>query len=1216
MDIPSQAAPTPRSGTAPFDELDHAMQRASARDKRCGPLLQALAKFEGTPAAPEAQKLEALLVACKEADGAAGGVGGIGPLSATTDPCASGSGVVCAYGSVYHVAWLDFSVSSTQYQVTVSTSGLLPLPGGGTPDTMLYVIRCDTSLCLSGPIVALNDDYGGTRASSVTFSPPGTSTYRAVVTSYAHGNEGYADITASANGTTLGSNTHQVFGGYHIANKELKSNDVLLAGENSDAADWSNDPDYHDSTLFVFSTSSHATCNNSACGSYQFNDDVHVGGNADTLTLSRLDVSMTASTARVVVGVYGQEKSANQPYRWNARLLHHRRHTSKGGGWIWSAQIDNDGDGLTYEIETALGSCDLVTDAPSDGVTVKGKSCQWFGNLVNAWANQTLSAGCSYPATGTDSNPDCWHLTDSDNDGLPDASEVWAHVVCCTQAPVSPYFDAGTCTPLPPDVAQTCGTSPYCATVDLSAFWDPDPATYDLYYQENAYRCTGSYCAEDHAGQAVPFSHAARAADQLPLLPSIWTTDPLQCWDGSTNYPCPGSSDLPYRAVMRLFSTGTIDLPDDSVMGPSNLGVTGTRSYFNVRFGTGTCPGGLSCAGLRHGRVARYAVASHYGAGQADRPGRTLIWGNPSGSAADAIISTFSHEAGHNLDLKHGQTDPNNAGKRCDPATDCTGSPACQCSSCADPSCPTAAAGINTTNPVAASVMNYDYATKAGMRPKSATPPGYGLGCFSGCSRANLRFSKGLNAPLDEASLVEKQVRTWQTIKLAQDLACFDDPVDCPYCSPYGWHGSACAPGEDCTPYCDAAFCYFNWNNATETTATWPPEPVYRFDLTHGRYNTNTCNQDTPTDSDEWLRIAAGGKRSLAPDSQGNFAVYRDPFNAVSAPTNIDPWGFTVSSAGLTVSSGRYERNICKIDSDCPSVDCIYDRCWVDGDCRAPAPPLGCQPGQPGQQGVCRCSTDEDCRSAWCIDGLCSTQRGACGCLSAAHCECIAGEPSCCLTADQACKESLGANVRPAADGDVRPRDSVEFGGPGTGDSLLLVNSGATSPFETIPAKGLFELAFDFRWDGGAASQVLWKSSAFEVSVVPDGLNARLYASLNGYALSFPAAASGELLDQHRWYRVNWVVNRNASQCGSMCEKQALRVIAWDLRTGRYQPTLPASGCVYKAYTATVPSFGDVYAGYDGATDGTRFKGRLDNVRLLNYVDADVFSGSPACVAE
>jgi len=192
--------------------------------------------------------------------------------------------------------------------------------------------------------------------------------------------------------------------------------------------------------------------------------------------------------------------------------------------------------------------------------------------------------------------------------------------------------------------------------------------------------------------------------------------------------------------------------------------------------------------------------------------------------------------------------------------------------------------------------------------------------------------------------------------------------------------------------------------------------------------------------------------------------------------------------------------------------------------------------------------------------------------------------------------------------GDRPPRESAEFGGPGSGDSLRVVNSGATSPIETIGNDNSFEIRFDFRWDSdGPTTQVLWASGAFTLTLYHVGNQGWLFANVEDNLISFPQGSVGGYLEPHRWYRVTWnaTIGRGT---------HLLQVIAWNMRQAQYDPSLPESGCLWRGYTTDMTTVGDVWVGYDGSTDAMRFKGRMDAVQLRNYTMA-VGAAQVPCVA-
>lgn len=1105
---------------------------------------------------------------CKgEYEASASLLGGSGP-----DSCTDDTKVVCAYDSVYHVQHYLLSVVNLN-QIVVKTYNLQSYegPGGTTvPDTLTYLMRCLDANCTYGDTLVIDDDGnsetpcdpgspGTCYDSKIVFTPTATGTYRVVVASYYQGREGFADVSVTINGWSPVVYTNRFFGGYHVRDKEVRQNDVLLVGKNSNDMGMDGNPEYHDSTL-LYLTNGAASCA-ARCGTFRFNDDTTFG--SSTLRLSRMDIPSNygSSVARILVGVFDRVDGSNNPYRMNARLVHVRRHTSSGGWWSGPGQEDHDGDGLTAEVESGVGSCDQAADAPPDGVGVQYMRCSDFEFLVNDRVNQ------SHPGLCPSDDAKCWHPWDSDNDGLRDDWEVWAAVVKrAGSAPVGPYYACDDCASIPLLQATTCPTGHYCTALPLSALSDPDPSRYDVFFVSDYWKCTGSYCAADHSGGSTQHSVTQ---DQQDLLPRVWTDDPGSCWDGripTTVYPCDDPQrDLPYKVAMHLYNGRAHLLPDDTAA--FEFGANGTRSYFSRWFDSAK----------KYTHVFRYALATHMGGGQSGT--RTMVWGNWL-QESPVVVTTFSHETGHLLGLNDAEPSDCGLQGQCPEAYN----------RCAPFFCSDGRNKAYGQNPNLPSLMNYSYAR---LRPKHYPVPGIGEPPFDSCSESYLRFSKGLNPVLMESSVWETENWSWRAGKRVSEVFCFND---------LNWCGS---PANPYHPYCSGSTCRIDWD-ALRLDGTQPPEP-YSFDISYGRWcgaepineccpqgqdcaSLAWCAMDALEDRNEWLTMIALGKQNLGPTWADDFTIYQDSFNSANTG-NYAGWDFTIQK-NLQYENALYPHNLCVAPADCPTSGCRWDVCQGASDCKK---------GQQCLGSSCWCDSDDDCYSAWCdvSVGICRTDWGVCEC--AAHGDCPRSYQNVCLP------NGVCNNIWLATDDNQvtrmvwarPPRESARFAGPGQGNYIRLVNSGSTSPIWTIGGDHEeFQVEFDFRFEGfsaGQTRQILVSSGSFTAAIVPCGSAACLHFSVprQTNALYFPGCTQGRRIERHRWYRVRWSL-RGASD-------HYVTVQAWDMKQGGYSGGIEESGCVYRSFPSPLPDTGDVFLGWNGQDDGYRLKALVDNVSLFNY---------------
>ena len=475
-----KAAPTPAAveakpviatrGTPAVSHNDADTSAAAAQaaaTELCVQALKGLGKLKS-------DKQQEAVAACKEA---ALSPSGPAPMAITynssLDNCVDGTKTLCASPDVWRIARRGFTVT-TSSPLTIKTNSLVGF-GGSTPDTVLYVLKCADSSCTSGDIRAIDDDGNdetsrtlGPYDSKVVIDAPDSGTWAAVVVSYSMGRHGTATIDIAQSGGVNQTWTDETFGGWHVRDKELRTNDVLLVAKNPGTASMTTAgfANYHDSLLFAASTMATGgrPCTTN-CSKFQFQDDTYYGASVATLqTRMTIDAAMGSPTAaRVVVGVYGNGTVSTEYFRMNARLAHVRRPTSQGGSWTGTAQADLDSDGLTSEIEDQLGTCDAsLSEVDPDGgtdVIVIGYGCNaardWVNDQVDGFDNSSPSCSSS------PGQPKCWSPKDSDNDGIDDASEVFAVAATCDAGPAGPYRHATNCTTINP-VYASCDTGDWC----------------------------------------------------------------------------------------------------------------------------------------------------------------------------------------------------------------------------------------------------------------------------------------------------------------------------------------------------------------------------------------------------------------------------------------------------------------------------------------------------------------------------------------------------------------------------------------------------------------------------------------------------------------------------------------------------------------------------------------------------------------------------------
>ena len=1108
-------------------------------------------------------------------------------LSSEFDSCTDAQKVVCAYDNVYRVYRYPFTVTTTN-PIVIKTYNLQP-HNGSRPDTLIYLVYLPSPYWsykqVAGDVVAINDD-GNTETpcdpsypgypyscwdSKIVYTPTRTGHYLVVMTSYYQGKHGFADISISYDGALREVHTTQFFGGYHIRGKEVRSNDILLVGKNSNGAGMPEEPEYHDSILFYFTTMS-LNCTTGSCGKMLVDDDLLIGSR---LYLSRLDIPLgyASTNARIVIGVYRGICQSGNPCQMNARFMHIRRHTQRGGNWNGAAQMDIDGDGLTKEIEAILGSCDSATDTSQHGVGVMFMDCQAFGTLVNQRVNANRNTNiCSVPPSNNDQDPDCWSPKDSDNDGLQDVWEVWAVGVKSPTVPTSPYYGCDSCEPISLLEARDCPAGHYCTVLALSALSDPDPTRYDLYYLTDYWAC--QTCDPQHSHEVTP--------EQQIKLTYTWVYDPLTCFDGSLywpNDPCPHPNDLPYKVAMHLYNGKKFSLPDDSA-GDYSLpfGVDGTASYFNHSLPSDK----------KHTRVFRYALATHHWGGQARKSIRRLVWGNTD---ADAILQVFSHEAGHTLSLEDVIKGDAALSGRC--LEEYEREAGWQCNN------PNFARRARGQNPNYPSLMSYPYARQRGMRPKGAPPPGLNTPPFAGCSREYLRFSKGLNPILSEQFLNEVYNQNdWWVPKFINDLFCFKDE---------NWRVINTNPYR---PHCTGGICFVNWDALR--TGCAQPNPPYAFDVSYGRYCAHfsgdyrccppgqncqglaQCARDELIDYNDWLAIVALGKRSLRGTWVKDFAIYQDSYNG-AAFGNYAGWTNLEVSGQVQFMNDKYPHNVCTTNGQCPSGLCLFrDLCSSNADCLR---------GQECRNGVCTCSFHTDCYGARCLppSGICDVSYGVCSCQAHLDCPYRGGGVNCHLP-EQRCNSWYDAKFSLG-----EPKASAVFTGPGSGTYIKVQDIYSSGPLSSIGDNlhDSFQIRLDFKPGPLSPTQTqatLIRSNAFRAEIVrcTGGYCLRLYAA-NEPVLEFPSANTGAPLQSWRWYRMVWSAKRGGSHF--------VAIQPWDYLRGGYWDDISGAGCVYRSFSSDLPAPGAVWIGWDGASGVSRYYGLVDNFNLWNFVRLEMPQG-------
>ncbi|MBI5607423.1 MAG: hypothetical protein HY902_00930, partial [Deltaproteobacteria bacterium] len=904
--------------------------------------------------------------------------GGVGPaaMAMVYDPnlsnCVDSSMTVCASADVRRVARVVFPITANS-PLTVKTFGLTPI-GGSTPDTVMYLMRCTDQACTAGEIAGIDDDGntetpgptgGGTYDgldSKIAVTSPTPGQWAVVVVAFRAGRHGVATIDVSQPGGYNNSFPGQVFGGWHIPAKELRTGDVLLTAKNPGSPSMTTPgyATYHDSLIFVAATTSY-TCP-SSYGAFQFQDDTYFSAAAPTYQ-TRLQVGAalgSPSNARVVVGVYGNGQVSNEYYGMNARFLHVRSPASHGGSWSGAGQADLDSDGLTSEIEAQLGTCDASPTNPDPpggtDLLIAGNGCNATRDWVNAQVDKFDADSIAVPSCASNpsqskccsANPTqskCWSPQDSDNDGISDAAEVFALAASCDAGPAGPFRHATNCTK-PNAVYGSCDSGDWCVVEPedsfgaTSPYFDHDPTVFDVYVKADYY--TSATCPD---GAAAHTLNSAR----LDSLARMWTDDAFSCWNGD-QFGCP-AGDLQYRVRLHAYEGSGLAVGDDRFQEevPTGSGALFSQSHAYARFG----------GAMRYAGAGRYGLAIHGSQSRGEAAGRHFLWENFLPEEGYER-STFAHELGHALGLRHYHRDA---------TEDCSNDNTCISGN--------QSASWQAT-PIPATAMSYQY-RDSGTFPKQNAGPTATDTYSTQCRRDNLRFSKGLLPDLNEQSLSEQLGvgngwTDWQVRYLAQQMFCYNSmnqPLDARRLV-FALRDANGIPSFG--PYTIGSLystlSYFNWEQRTaaQSVANLSQSPVAA-DLTGGKWDSasSAADRDVLKDVNEWAKMVAVHRSLLGEESNHAMCLYSTTFNGAVTTDDYSGWGESVVANNVTAGQVNYPVGACTEQAPCSwTGTCHSDSCGATSECRPSS--SGCL-----AEHVCACSQDTDCWSGACVAGRCVT---------------------------------------------------------------------------------------------------------------------------------------------------------------------------------------------------------------------------------------------------
>ncbi len=882
------------------------------------------------------------------------GVVGGGGMQALTASCGGASPALqWSTNQVLQVARESITFNAAG-AAEVTTSALASLPAfngaachGSGADTVIAVVRAT-----DGVVVATNDDTTGL-ASRVTFTASAWIPYTILVKAYGFAasgfvcsNPGTASITAKLGGVVVQTWTNRVFGGITVAPTDVETGDLFLAGKLDPSAGWTPDPAYHDLVIHAFSLpGGWDACSTGACGGYQMSDDW------EGQLLPRASwATLATSSPQIVLGSYDYDDyvpGGPTPPRWvNGRLMQLRRHAADGGTRTCAENLDNDGDGLPWDLEQQLGTCDAL-DGSGGGtnIGVLTFGCGGFRAWLDAQVASiegvacpaTISGHCArHPIVAAGQPSNCWHPCDSDHDGFRDDEEVFIRRVGCQGVPDTlPSWQLSGCTRL--FLSETFGNA-YTTklALALSAEDGPTPGTADVFVEVDAIK-VGS------ADTGVTLA-------QRNVLATLYGTTGSLCMDG-TAPPCAYAStfDLSYTIRMHTIQDEIHVLPylPTAELVSFEGGVTLTTPGF-LRSQSGAV---RFLPARRDTGVYHYTTAYWDDGGQATS--RRAVFGNQTRTAG-ATLATPAHEIGHMLSLSHGHQDA------ASPSTE----------TCGD-------GGTMTQNeqPAFASLMNYAYGVY-GMA--ALTDLGFG---GPTCSTVNDRFSKGQANWVYQGYYATREdsvnelfgVTTLPYARLASDLRCFRRSQ----CST--WDPIYTASG------CGGGTCCHDWNDDGSCQASQlPPIDVDRDDswnaATGAPGQDGNRTNDRIRDRNDWAHMHVKMDDVLLDGPPGTVLMYATGFNDHTS-ADFTGWVPGVYTATLTSDPADFvdtglETERCFVDSNCNlwnlGLGCLKDGCGQSSDCMN---------GQTCAGGTCTCATDADCFSGSCDQGACGlTDWGTCNC--------------------------------------------------------------------------------------------------------------------------------------------------------------------------------------------------------------------------------------------
>jgi len=684
----------------------------------------------------------------------------------------------------------------------------------------MWLLAPDTTSTLR-----IDDDDGPGYGSYIQYQTSrGGYPLKIVVAGFSAERQGTCDVTLKANGTPIHFWDNQTFGGWNKKSHRVEAGDHVFVGVPPDGADHT----LFSNRLFVFDN--HLPNCDSNCGFY-----------VEGTTLSGL------SFADIPFADYTwiQVGSALPDTAVSTRLFHSRL----GSGWGSYPQYqDNDGDGLTWQLEELSGQSD-----PSLGVD----TCD---TTTGPSVDCSTSVGLRFGARAGFAPPD------TDNDGLLDHWEIFGVTKLWSQIPEAPFFDPGTY--IGDGTWTGCGAT-YCVSTALSAL-DTSPREFDALVHVD----TVGDLTHDHYLDA----------SQQSFVTYMFEQEGLECASNvsTDSDDCPGELDHHNRVMIRL-APGSVLHEDQNVGG----GVRVTAAPFNNHMP----------AYRKHTGTHRYAWLLHMGGGSSTwAPGRRFAIHEKNGLR---YANDFAHELGHLLGLWHGGFESKDG---CETRNDKVNYP-----SIMNYAYDYTMACKNRLEGGGAWPADYGKAcASSGDCPES----GYCFPGTSTCSievgDPCMRFSRGLLDDLDEAALPEDPIvellaaaqpgydPKGDGVGLNPYSACCDTPYfDCPATSVCGidWDGDA---DKEAAPVC----ANLNWfNNEVDDPGCDPAE----FD------DDPDCTAQNPVgdvfqDNDDWTRMYDIGACGWDDNFYTEVRPYGSNFDDDGSGLAIDGTDYAGYDQAVTVS--------------------------------------------------------------------------------------------------------------------------------------------------------------------------------------------------------------------------------------------------------------------------------------------------------------------------